>query len=491
MLIIWIIIYSKQFHDSMKNKYFLILFALIHYVGFAQTTITKTYTGSAVSVDNTSITLSPVTFSASDFPSGCAKISSISVSINWTKTDGTCAKPKTGNAYHNETSFSLNSPLGGMTLASAGTWSGSADIDYVTTVFNNVSATPPSGTPVSGTFQPNGGSFASYINQSPVGSWSLTAGDNAWNDYLCVNSYSITIMATDDNIKPTFTAPANTTIYTNASCTYDASVTVTGDVTNEADNCSTGLQATFVDAVANGSCQGSKIIRRTWSLVDGSGNAATDQEQTITVSDTTVPTWTTAATALNSTIQCSNAAAITAAQALAPVATDNCSAVTYTKTSGSFVAGSCANTGTYTNTWVAKDVCLNTSATFTQVITIEDTTAPTWTTAATALNSTIQCSNAAAITAAQALAPVATDNCSAVTYTKTSGSFVAGSCANTGTYTNTWVAKDVCLNTSATFTQVITIQDTTAPSISTVAGSLDTTVSCASDVPAVSLTAIA
>ncbi|MDA6072854.1 hypothetical protein NJT12_24860, partial [Flavobacterium sp. AC] len=144
--------------------------------------------------------------------------------------------------------------------------------------------------------------------------------------------------------------------------------------------------------------------------------------------------------------QCSDATGLTTAQALNPVATDNCSTVTLTKTTGTFVASAtCANAGTYTNTWIAKDVCLNTSTIFTQVITIQDTTAPTWTTAPTALNKTLQCSDTAGLTTAQNQAPVATDNCNGtVTYTKTTGTFVAGTCANAGTYTNTWIAKDVC-----------------------------------------------
>ncbi len=72
------------------------------------------------------------------------------------------------------------------------------------------------------------------------------------------------------------------------------------------------------------------------------------------------------------------------------------------------MAGSCPEAGTYTNTWVVTDNCGNTSATFTQVITIIDNTAPTWTTAAGALNVTKQCSDAAGIAAAQAMFPVAT-----------------------------------------------------------------------------------
>src|SRR6185503_14514874 len=83
----------------------------------------------------------------------------------------------------------------------------------------------------------------------------------------------------------------NTTIYADASCNYDASVAATGDVTNEADNCSTNLQATFTDAVAAGSCQGEKVITRTWSFSDDCGNN-TQHVQTITAKDNTAPTFT-------------------------------------------------------------------------------------------------------------------------------------------------------------------------------------------------------
>src|SRR5258707_3808104 len=113
--------------------------------------------------------------------------------------------------------------------------------------------------------------------------------------------------------------------------------------------------------------------------------------------------------------------------------------ITYTKSAGAFVASACG--GTYTNTWTAKDACNNTSAVFTQVITITDTKAPTWTTVAAALNVTVECDDAAGLTAAQGQTPVATDNCpGTITYTTTAGAFVASACG--GTYTNTWTAKD-------------------------------------------------
>ncbi|MGL2967632.1 HYR-like domain-containing protein, partial [Flavobacterium sp. XGLA_31] len=141
-------------------------------------------------------------------------------------------------------------------------------------------------------------------------------------------------------------------------------------------------------------------------------------------------------------------AALATAQAAFPVATDNCDGdvTNIVKTSGEFVANEgCANAGTYTNTWTVADACGNTSAVFTQVITVQDTTAPTWTTAAGSLDATVECSDATALATAQAAFPVASDLCDAdvTNIVKTSGEFVANEgCANAGTYTNTWTVAD-------------------------------------------------
>ncbi len=93
----------------------------------------------------------------------------------------------------------------------------------------------------------------------------------------------------NDIIAPTFTRPPDVTIYALNNCTYNASPAVTGDVTDELDNCYTGLQATYTDQWVSGTCSGTGTIRRLWSLQDDCGNAALPQIQTITVADTTRP----------------------------------------------------------------------------------------------------------------------------------------------------------------------------------------------------------
>ncbi|MGE6356908.1 gliding motility-associated C-terminal domain-containing protein, partial [Flavobacterium sp. NPDC079362] len=220
-----------------------------------------------------------------------------------------------------------------------------------------------------------------------------------------------------------------------------------------------------------------------WTAKDDCGNISDIFTQVITIQDTSAPTWSTEIASLNKTIECSDAAALISAQALLPTASDLCDAdvSNITKISGLFVASAgCSNAGTYTNTWTAKDDCGNISDIFTQVITIQDTTAPTWSTEIASLNKTIECSDATALISAQALFPTASDLCDSDVsdITKISGLFVASAdCSNAGTYTNTWTVKDDCGNISDTFTQVITVQDTSAP---TFIGDLpsDITVSC-------------
>ncbi|MGL2967624.1 gliding motility-associated C-terminal domain-containing protein, partial [Flavobacterium sp. XGLA_31] len=230
----------------------------------------------------------------------------------------------------------------------------------------------------------------------------------------------------------------------------------------------TNIVKTSGEFVPAQGCTNAGTYTNTWTVTDACGNTSAVFTQVITVQDTTAPTWSTGPLSLNTTVECSDAQGLANAQALAPVAFDTCDVdiTNIVKTSGEFVPSqTCASGGTYINTWVAYDSCGNASNVFTQVITIQDSTAPTWTTLINSLNTTVECSDAAGLATAQALAPTATDNCSNVTYVKTSGVFVAGTCPSSGTYTNMWRAIDACGNTSPWFTQVITVQDTTAPTM--------------------------
>ncbi|BFM41424.1 hypothetical protein CFS9_00650 [Flavobacterium sp. CFS9] len=320
-------------------------------------------------------------------------------------------------------------------------------------------------------WSPSGGTAATASNLT-AGTYTVTVTDAN----SCTISKSVTIID-GDSVKPIIDPlPQSSTINCPATPVF-ATATAT-------DNNGVISSLTYQDVITPGACAGSYTQTRTWTAVDACGNTSLPVSQVIIVQDITAPTWSTAAASLNKTLECSDTAGLTAAQALFPTATDACDTdvSNIVKVSGAFVASQgCANAGTYTNTWTVKDDCGNTSDTFTQVITIQDTSKPTWSTQIASLNKTLECSDTAGLTAAQALFPTATDACDTdvSNIVKVSGAFVASQgCANAGTYTNIWTVKDDCGNTSDTFTQVITIQDTSKPTWSTQIASLNKTLEC-------------
>ncbi len=200
--------------------------------------------------------------------------------------------------------------------------------------------------------------------------WSLV--DNCGN----AAATQVQTITVKDNTAPTFTRPADITIYTDANCSYDASLAKTGDVTNEADNCSSGIEATYSDVVTAGSCQGTHVITRTWSLVDNCGNAAATQVQTITVKDNTAPTFTRPADiTIYTDASCSYDASL-AKTGDATNEADNCSTGIEATYSDVVTAGSCQGTHVITRTWSLVDKCGNAAATQVQTITVADNTAP-------------------------------------------------------------------------------------------------------------------
>src|SRR5678810_93020 len=287
--------------------------------------------------------------------------------------------------------------------------------------------------------------------------WSLV--DNCGN----AAANQIQIINVEDNIAPTFTKPADVTIFTNSGCTYDASVSATGDVTNEADNCSTGLNATFSDAVANGSCQGEKIITRTWSLVDNCGNAAANQIQTITVRDNIAPTFTKPAdVTIFTNAGCTYDASVSATGDVTNEA-DNCSTGLNATFSDAVANGSCQGSKIITRTWSLSDNCGNAAADQIQTITVQDNIAPTFTKPAdVTIFTDADCNYDASVSATGDVTNEA-DNCSTGIQSNFTDVTVDEPCQGSHVITRTWSLVDNCGNAAANQIQTITVSDNTAP----------------------------
>lgn len=191
------------------------------------------------------------------------------------------------------------------------------------------------------------------------------------NIFFDISNANFTI---GDDTRPTFTAPPSLVIFKDANCNYNASTAVTGDVTDEADNCSTGLNATFTDAVAAGSCVGETIITRTWQLADGCTNT-TIHLQTITIRDNTAPTFTAPA---NTTIFVDQNCNYNASPSITGDVTDeadNCDHTLDALYSDAVANGSCIGEKIITRTWTLADDCGN-SVSHIQTILVKDNLPP-------------------------------------------------------------------------------------------------------------------
>ena len=211
------------------------------------------------------------------------------------------------------------------------------------------------------------------------------------------------------------------------------------------------MQATFTDVVTDGDCPGSKIITRTWSLVDGCDNPAADQIQTITVRDNIAPTFDQDVPSNINLVSCD---AIPAAVTL--TATDNCSIATvvFNQAITNMV---CAGTYTIVRTWTATDECQN-GVTATQTINVIDNTAPTFD-QATPAEISVSCD---AVPTAAVL--TASDSCGTATVVMTELITPSALCTSTYTIVRTWTATDLCLN-PASVSQTINVSDSTGPFI--------------------------
>ncbi|HWX21912.1 MAG TPA: HYR domain-containing protein [Candidatus Binatia bacterium] len=269
----------------------------------------------------------------------------------------------------------------------------------------------------------------------------------------CASACSLDVPVNNGSTPPTFVMfPADAVV----ECPNSTLPTATGQPT-ATDTCSTASIA-FADTTTSGLCSNQVVrtITRAWTATDACGNSVT-QSQVITVKDTTPPTF--VMFPADAVVECPNSTLPTATGQ--PTATDTCStaSITFADTTTS---GLCSNqmVRTITRAWTATDACGN-SVTQSQVITVKDTTPPTFVTFPA--DAVVECPNSTLPTATGQ--PTATDTCStaSITFADTTTS---GLCSNqvVRTITRAWTATDACGN-SVTQSQVITVKDTTAPQI--------------------------
>ena len=211
-----------------------------------------------------------------------------------------------------------------------------------------------------------------------------------------------------------------------------------------------------VDPVSGGCPTG---YLRTYTALDACGNSSTFT-QAVSLVDSVAPVFT--------DVPADYVALCHEDHPLADAAaTDNCDSDVSITVSADTIAGDCPQAYTVTRTFTAEDQCDNIT-TATQVIQVVDTLAPTFVELLPA-DTTVDCH---AVPAADVL--TATDLCDDVTVAFEEDT-TAGDCADAYTLTRTWSTSDACGNATS-HVQVVTVQDTLAPSIDAPAS--DLTVEC-------------
>ncbi|MGE0019769.1 MAG: HYR domain-containing protein [Draconibacterium sp.] len=192
-----------------------------------------------------------------------------------------------------------------------------------------------------------------------------------------VNTSAIFTIDAPSNVlqEPSFTNPADVTVYRDTVCNYDADPAITGEPTNLTDNCTDAgnLTMSHSDSIAAGSCSSELLIYRTWTVMDNCLNATT-QVQLITVMDTTPPELVCAADVNN--VADTDECYATGVAIGSTSATDNCvlASLLGVRSDGLPLTDPYP-VGITTITWTATDACGN-IATCQQTITITDVQAP-------------------------------------------------------------------------------------------------------------------
>jgi hypothetical protein len=221
-----------------------------------------------------------------------------------------------------------------------------------------------------------------------------------------------------------------------------------------------GCTFDWSDSRAPGSCAGSVVITRTWTVYNSDGTANGSCTQTITIKDTTAPVIT--PTKTDATLACNASAADIEAALGSATATDCDTVVVHADDTDNPTLG-CVHSKT--RTFTAKDGCDNVAEP--KSVTVKwkvDTDGPVITPAKT--DATLACNASAAEIEAALGTATATDNCGeAVSVTPSdSGVTSAGTCLSKKT--RTFNAIDECGNPATPVSVTVTWKvDTTGPVI--------------------------
>jgi hypothetical protein len=260
-----------------------------------------------------------------------------------------------------------------------------------------------------------------------------TATDGAGN-----SASGIQVITVQDTTDPVLVGvPADETVECDS---VPAAVTVTAT-----DTCDAAPSVVFSEIRTDGASASDYILTRTWTATDACVNSSVET-QVITVQDTTNPVL--VGLPVDGIVECDSVPAPAAVSA-----TDNCDAAPIVVFSEVRTDGNCPSNYILTRTWVATDASGNSSGA-SQVITVQDTTSPVL--VGVPADETVECDSVSAPADV-----TATDNCDAPSVVLTEVR-TDGNCPSNYTLTRTWVATDACGNQSSA-TQVVTVQDTTAP----------------------------
>ncbi|WP_144717647.1 LPXTG cell wall anchor domain-containing protein [Agrococcus jejuensis] len=128
---------------------------------------------------------------------GDGAVDDVTITVDFSKTDGSCAAPASGNAFHQEIRLALVSP-GGTTvdLVSYGSYTYESGVSgrSASITFDDDAATQVGGTePVSGTFRP-AQSLSAFDGQPAAGDWTVILGDGFPADPLCFTQAALTVV---------------------------------------------------------------------------------------------------------------------------------------------------------------------------------------------------------------------------------------------------------------------------------------------------------